>query len=307
MAKAKRLFYTWKGCFAENVCDVKATDLIEHSIDLVPEARPVMGKVPKYTTAEHAFANEIFPQMKDAGIITRRSSPWGARTKFPPKKKGSSELRVVHNFIPVNRYTIKSQYPVHSLEETLNAAIRPGFGVYFMSDAANGYWAIPMKAEDCSKMGFITPNGQWVYLRLGQGLKGAAHTYSQFTDTVFGPLPKVQDIPRMPTLIGVRQEDSFGVYMDDHIGAAKTFDAMYAFLRDSYFPRVAFGPVYLSGKKTKAFMDTLELLGFEGSHGGLRPSAKHLNNIEQMPVPTSREELDAFLWLTPFLRTLIPG
>lgn len=38
VAKAKRLFYTWKGCFAENVCDVKATDLIEHSIDLVPEA-----------------------------------------------------------------------------------------------------------------------------------------------------------------------------------------------------------------------------------------------------------------------------
>lgn len=100
MAKAKRLFYTWKGCFAENVCDVKATDLIEHSIDLIPEARPVMGKVPKYTTAEHAFASEIFPQMKDAGIITRRSSPWGARTKFPPKKKGSSELRVVHNFHP---------------------------------------------------------------------------------------------------------------------------------------------------------------------------------------------------------------
>ena len=44
----------------ENVCDVKATDLIEHSIDFLPEACPVMGKIPKYTTAEHAFANKIF-------------------------------------------------------------------------------------------------------------------------------------------------------------------------------------------------------------------------------------------------------
>ncbi len=85
-------------------------------------------------------------------------------------------MRVIHNFIPVNRYTIKSQYPVHSLEETLNTAIRPEFGVYFMSDTANSYWAIPMKVEDCNKTGFITPNGQWVYLRMGQGLKGAAHT-----------------------------------------------------------------------------------------------------------------------------------
>ncbi len=74
VAKTKQLFYTWRDCFAENVCDIKATDLIEHSIDFLPKARPVMGKVPKYTNAEHAFANEIFPQMEDAGIITRRSS-----------------------------------------------------------------------------------------------------------------------------------------------------------------------------------------------------------------------------------------
>ena len=54
-------------------------------------------------------------------------------------------------------------------------------------------------------------------------------------------------------------------------------------------------------------MDTLEPLGFEGSRGGLKPSAKHRNKIEQMPIPTSREELDAFLWLTPFLRIFISG
>ena len=113
-----------------------------------------------------------------------------------------------------------------------------------MSDTANRYWAILMKAEDCNKTGFITPNGQWFYLRMGQGLKGAAYTFSQFIDTVFGPLPKVQDIPRMSTLIGVRQKDLFGMYIDNYIGAAKTFDVMYTFLSDSYFLKVAFGSVY---------------------------------------------------------------
>ncbi len=185
-----------------------------------------MRKIPKYTTAEHAFANEIFPQMEDAGIITRRSSPWGAQTKVPPKKKGSPELRVVHNFIPVNRYTIKSQYPVHSLEETLNTGNTAWiWGFYFMSDAANGYWAIPMKAEDCNKTGFITPNGAVSIFEDGARpeSEGAAHTYGQFTDTIFGPLPRTQNTSRMPTLIGVRAEDSFGVYMDDHIGGSYYF------------------------------------------------------------------------------------
>lgn len=69
---------------------------------------------------------------------------------------------------------------------------------------------------------------------------------------------------------------------------------------------MTFGPVYLSGK-TRAFVCTLELLGFEGSQGGLRPSAKHRRKIEDLPIPKNREELDAFLWLTPFLRIFIPG
>lgn len=84
VAKAKQLFYTWKSCFAESVCDVKVTDLIEHFIDLVPHACPVMGKVPKYNTAERAFANEIFstdgrcrdhnPTIKSVGSKNKISS-----------------------------------------------------------------------------------------------------------------------------------------------------------------------------------------------------------------------------------------
>lgn len=211
LRKIKRLLYTYRDCFAESVKDVKATDLIEHSIYLVPNAHPVKGKSPRYSTKERDFANTIFPAMEDAGIITRRSSPWGARTKFPPKKKGSEDLRVVHNVIPVNKYTIKSSYPVHRLDEVLDTIIKPGYDCYFSSDAANGYWAIPMKQGDENKTGFMTPNGQWVYLRMGQGLKGAAHTYARFSDLVFGPLPGTSDgkVKREPTAIGRSKDAAF--------------------------------------------------------------------------------------------------
>lgn len=165
--KAKRLAYTWKDCFAKHIRDIKTTDLIEHSIDLEPNAKPVRGTLPKYTPQEREFANKIFPELEDAGIITRRSSPWGARTKFPPKKKGSDLLRVVHNFMPVNRWTIKSAYPMHHLEEVLATLIQLKYINYFCSDAANGYWAIITKKEDRNKTGFLTPNGQWVYNRMG--------------------------------------------------------------------------------------------------------------------------------------------
>ena len=63
--------YTWKDCFAVNVRDIKATDLIAHSIDLEPNGKPAVGSLPKYTAVEREFANKSFPELEDAGIIVR--------------------------------------------------------------------------------------------------------------------------------------------------------------------------------------------------------------------------------------------
>lgn len=82
---------------------------------------------------------------------------------------------------------------------------------------------------------------------------------------------------------------------------------MFNFLHEHYFPRVAFGPVYLAGKKTKIFDDSLQILGYEGGNGKLRPSEKHWQLVREWPIPSNKAELDAFLWLTPFLRIFIPG
>lgn len=85
---SKRLLYTWRECFAKTLRDVKPTDLIEHSIDLKPNARPSYSKIPRYTEKERQFCDRIFPEMEEAGIITRASSGWGCRSRFPPKKRG---------------------------------------------------------------------------------------------------------------------------------------------------------------------------------------------------------------------------
>jgi len=72
---------------------------------------------------------------------------------------------------------------------------------------------------------------------MGQGLKGAAHTYAQFSDLVFGPLPANSDgIPRMSTLIGNHGDHAFQVYMDDHAASATDFESMFTFLHKQFSP-----------------------------------------------------------------------
>lgn len=65
--------------------DIHPTDLIHHSIDLTPDAKPVYQSIKRYTPKERAFAAKIFPEMEAAEIITRAASDWGARSQFPPK------------------------------------------------------------------------------------------------------------------------------------------------------------------------------------------------------------------------------
>lgn len=283
--------------------DVKATDLIEHSIELEPNVKPIRGTIPKYTPQEREFANRIFPELEDAGIIARRSSPSGVRTRFPPKKKGSQLLLVVHNFIHVNRFTIKSAYPMHHLQEVLAILIRSGYGVHFSSDAANGYWAVPMTKLDENKTEFIASNEQWVYLRMEQVLKRGPFAYAQFSDLVFDSLPSnAVGVPRMPILIGDRDNSSLVVFMDDHAASAIDFDTLFELLHIKYFRDAFFGPVYLSGLKTHLSSDILEIINFENSPIDLRPSSKHREEIRSWPTPIDWDELDAFLWLTSFLR-----
>ena len=156
---SKRLLYTWQECFAKTLRDVKPTDLIKHSITFKPNAHPSYFKILHYTEKERQFCDRIFLEMEEVGIITRASSDQGCQSWFPPKKKSSEELCVVHNYIPLNSQTIKPQYPMHHIEEVIDSIINPKHHCYFITNVSNGYWAVRMKSGDEYKTGFITPHG----------------------------------------------------------------------------------------------------------------------------------------------------
>lgn len=147
-------------------------------------------------------------EVMDAEVPARTPLTSIAHVDDVVQKKGSDDLRVVHNFIPVNKYTIKPQYPGHRIDEVIDTVIKPKYKAFFCTDAANGYWAVPIKEGDQYKTGFVTPHGQYIYLRMGQGLKGACATYSQFEDLTFGPLPKTDEVAAMPVILRTSTEQN---------------------------------------------------------------------------------------------------
>ena len=264
IALVKRLLYTWKDAFIKKLEELTGSTLVEHTIELMPDAKPKKMRQIRYSKAQIDFANKMFPMMEKAGILIRGSSEWNAPTLFPPKKPGSKEFRMVNNFKDINKWTIKSAYPMHIMDEVIQTLMQRMFGCFCSTDASNGYWALFIKMLDRYKAAITGPHGNYMYNRMGQGLKGSASTFCQYTDIAFGDLPETITHNAMPTLIGHHGKFAFMPFVDDQNMASVDFDSMLEFLHEHYFPRVIWAPLFLSGKKSFFFMDNLDFIGFSG-------------------------------------------
>ena len=293
--RAKTLLYTWRDIFETDLLKIKQTDLIEHAIVLLPGAKPTRARIPLYTEEEITFSQKLLPKMEEAGLIFRCDSAWGARTKFVLKPNAEDRapgdwLRMVQNFIPLNRVTEKSRYPCPRIEQIIHTVLKKEKKFFFTSDAANSYWAIPVRKGDEHKLGFVTPYGMYCYTVMGQGLTGGIHTYSRFRDLVFGNIPDgtqeskasrgpegiqpLEVLPGSRSLIGDHGKVAFDGMIDDSYRSAETFDDMFSFLHTKFFPRCAWGPMYLKGEKCHFFRSSLGFVGLECGANGLRPSVK---------------------------------
>ncbi|RDI83557.1 hypothetical protein Vi05172_g6513 [Venturia inaequalis] len=303
MDRARSLIWTWRHLFITDVRDMPATDLIIHRIPTYEGAVPRIAKPKLYTAEEEDWERKNFSKLEEAGIITRTNSPWSARTKYPRRQNGT--LRMVHNFVPINKATIKSNYPMKRIEPILQNIGRPWVVCMFKSDASNGYWAVCTYKKHVYKTAFSSSMGQWAYWRMGQGLTGACGTYAQLKDIVTGSIPTPDPEPALNMAMPGRAV--FDHFVDDDIGGADGFDSLYEFLHEHYFPRLEWARLTLNPFKTTFFASKISVLGHEKTRLGIRPSAHKLRAFAQMQSPTSPRELDEFLWQLPFFKWYCPG
>lgn len=106
---------------------------------------------------------------------------------------------------------------------------------------------------------------------------------------------------------------AFIIFVDDHCFSHETWDAHFTFIHEQYFPRVAFGPVPLSSKKTAMFQTEMEAIGIQLQNGHARPGEAYRNRFKEWAErwkanpPATWAEVSSMLYVTPWLRKWIPG
>src|SRR5205807_9061713 len=102
-------------------------------------------------------------------------------------------------------------------------------------------------------------------------------------------------------------EGAFECFVDDDFGAHANFTSLFNFLHNHYFPRLLWAKITLKDSKSGFFLERINPLGYESDGSGLRPSLDKVKAIREYPRPTNLGEIEAFLYMTIFLRQFIPG
>ena len=321
-AQVTNLLWVWRDLFVEKMENIPATDLVTHTIPTYPGARPHRAREPIYARDELHWQTTMIPQMIGT-IINPGVSPWVAKTTWVSKKDtvvhpvtGRWPLRMVHTYCPLNDVTMKSNYPMKRIEPILDELADPRHRYYFSADAAFGFYAVPIYPPHAYKTAFNTILGQFYYLRMPMGLTGAPATYARLKDIMFGPIPAPSPEPAVISETLTPERDlAFKYFCDDDYGASLSFQRLLDFLHNIYFPRIHWARLTLKPSKSQFFVPTIEPLGMlvgrhrtaQGVKYGLRASDTKRGKLESFPSPQSAKDVENFLYLTTYLKVLIPG
>ncbi len=274
--------------FAKNKADMGRCNLIEHRIDLEPDAIPHHEGARRMASWKAAQANEEVRHLLSLNLIEPSYSPWACGVVMA-KKKGN-QLRFCCDFRFLNAKTIRDAYPLPRIDESIT---RLGCACYFTTlDLGSTFWQVPLREEDRPKTAFACELGLFQWKVMPFGLSNATATFQRLMSKV---------------LMDVAQ--SYGnlvrCYVDDVIIATSTIDQHIDRISEvlSCLRRAG-----LKCKPSKCELKTsIKYLGRIIDGEGVKPDPESIQTVMQWKRPRNKRELQSFLGFANYYREFIRG
>lgn len=126
-------------------------------IDLAPDAKPTRVKLRNYSMEQRSFMRTFVAEPMEASMVySNTTAAWAAAPLLVPKQ-GPKKLRFTVDPRPVNKYTVRHQYPMPNLEQEISRL--SGAGCFATFHLSHGYWQLPLHSESQALHSFITPDG----------------------------------------------------------------------------------------------------------------------------------------------------
>ena len=212
-------------------------------------------------------------------LITPCHSPYSAPGTLVPKKNG--KLRLVIDYRQLNKQTIKSTWPIPSIEEIFDTL--EGSAYFTSIDMSAGFYRVPMEESSQDYTSFTTPFGSVKWLRKPMGLTGSPPTFQCLVEKVLVGLTWKLCVP----------------YLDDIIIFSSTPAEHLKRLR-LVFQRFRAHNLKINPDKCDFFKMKVQFLGHKVSQDGLEVDPIKIEAVQKFPVPRNQTEVKSFLGLASY-------
>ncbi|XP_043499972.1 uncharacterized protein LOC122522763 [Polistes fuscatus] len=231
---------------------------------------PVCSEPRRLAPKEKKIVTQQLNEWLYEGIIKPSTSEYSSPVVVVPKKDGT--YKVCIDYRKLNAKVIRDRFPMLLIEDCLDALTQ---GVI---------------EEDSRKFtSFVTPDGQFEFLRTPFGFCSSLASFLRFIDEVFG------DLVRKKIVL---------TYMDDLIIPGIDYEESCRKLEITLTVAAQNGLI-INWKKCKFLREEIEFLGHVVWNGSIRPLPTKIKALQRFSEPKNRKQIQSFLGLTGYFRKFI--
>ncbi|KAI4473341.1 hypothetical protein M0802_016173 [Mischocyttarus mexicanus] len=186
--------------------NIKSDARTETKIKLTDNS-PVCSKPRRLAPKERKIVTQQLDEWLGEGIIQPSTSEYSSPVVVVPKKDGT--YRVCVDYRRLNEKVIRDRFPMPLIEDCLDALTQAV--VFSTIDLENGFFHVKIEEDSRKFTSFVTPDGQFEFLRTPFGLCNSPASFLRFIDEVFGDLVRKKIVlTYMDNLIipGIDYEDA---------------------------------------------------------------------------------------------------
>lgn len=234
---------------------------------------------------EKTKLRSILDDLLSKNIIRESTSEYASPIVLTEKKNG--ETRMCVDYRTLNKVTTRDNFPLPLIEDQLD--LLTGKKFFTALDLKDGFFHIKMHENSVKYTSFVTPLGQFEYLRMPFGLKGAPLKFQRYVTQIFKEQIDAGEV---------------SVYLDDFLIATETIEHHFNILKKIFKLLVA-NLLVLRLDKCQFLQTKLNFLGYTVTSEGICPTDQGLKAIKEFPVPRNIRDVQSFLGMCSYFRKFV--
>ena len=221
--------------------------------------------------------------LRKHGLISYSTSPWQFPTFVVPKKTG--DARIVFDYRALNDITLRMNYQPPNPSHLFNKFKNKNF--ISSIDIKSGYWNVPVRVADRSKLAFSFNNKLYEWNVMPFGPTNAPGYFQYVMEHIFG------------------DHDFIVVYMDDISILSDTWKDHQKHLKIVFDILKSYN-IKIRIDKCQFAMDEIQYLGLLVNKYGIKPTQKYKQKIFKINTPKTVKQMQRLIGLITYIGRFIP-